>query len=149
MADTLALHGGETSVTEPIPSWPIFGEPERQALLETFDTGQWYHGPRIAEFESKFASFQNARFGMATTSGTTALEAGLAGLGVGAGHEVILPPYTFMASAAAILKVNAVPVFCDVDGDRAVLNLGPKAPANLYHLGHSCLLSFLQSILAS
>jgi len=114
MAQTLAIHGGEAAVKESIPDWPIFGEEERQALLASFDSGQWFRGDRVASFEEKFARFQHARFGVATASGTTALEAALTSVGLQPGDEVILPSYTFMASAAAILKVNAVPVFCDV-----------------------------------
>lgn len=124
MAERLALFGGPQSVTEPIPPWPIFGAPEREALLRCFDSGEWFLGPQVEAFEKRFSSYQDARFGVATTSGTTALETIMAGLQLGAGDEVILPPYTFMASAAAILKANAVPIFCDVDPE--TFNIHPE-----------------------
>jgi len=123
MSGTLALLGGVGEVTEAIPEWPIFGEEERKALLECFDSGNWFQGERVEAFESRFAGLQGARFGVATTSGTTALEVALVAVGLKPGDEVILPSYTFMASAAAILKVNAVPIFCDVEEETFNMDL--------------------------
>lgn len=97
------------------PSWPIFGDVERENLLKVFESGKWWYGERVKEFEEKFSSFQDAKFGITCTNGTVALEASLVSCGIGAGDEVIVPPYTFVATASAVLKVNAIPIFADID----------------------------------
>lgn len=118
-----ALLGGQPQHPGPWPSWPVHDEREREALLAVLDSGQWWYGERVRDFEQAFAAFQDARFGVTTTSGTTALELALIGAGVGAGQEVIVPPYTFVATASAVLKANAVPVFADIELE--TLNLDP------------------------
>jgi len=120
----LALHGGEPAHQGPWPSWPVHDERERDALLGVLDSGKWWHGERVAEFEEKFAAFQDARFGITCVNGTAALELALIGAGVGAGHEVIVPPYTFVGTATAVLRANAVPVFVDIELD--TLNIDPE-----------------------
>jgi dTDP-4-amino-4,6-dideoxygalactose transaminase len=121
----LAINGGTPLRTAPWPSWPIFDEREEQALLEVLRSGRWWYGEKVKEFEEAFAAFQDAAFGVSCTSGTSALKLGLLAVGVGAGDEVIVPPYTFVATAAAPLLVNAVPVFADVDLETT--NLDPAA----------------------
>jgi len=123
MAERLALFGGTPVRQEPFPDWPVFGEAEREALINVLDSGNWNVGEKVAQFEEAYAAYQTARFGIACTSGTTALEIAMIAAGIGAGDEVILSPYTFMASASSILRVNAVPVFCDVEPD--TFNLDP------------------------
>ena len=120
---TLALHGGEPVHRGQWPAWPVHDEREREALLAVLDSGKWWYGERVAEFEAAFAAFQDARFGVTCCNGTVALELALLGAGVGTGHEVLVPPYTFIATATAVLKANAVPVFVDVEPD--TLNLDP------------------------
>lgn len=110
----LAINGGKKACDVAWPRWPVWDDTERQALLGVLDSGAWWYGERVREFERKFADFQGAGFGVTATSGTTALEAALMALGIGAGDEVIVPPYTFMATAGAVLRVNAVPVFADI-----------------------------------
>jgi len=90
---------------------------EREALLEVLESGRWWYGERVREFEEKFAAFQGARFGITCVNGTAALELALIGAGIGAGQEVIVPPYTFVATATAVLRANAVPVFVDIELD--------------------------------
>ncbi|HDH99540.1 MAG TPA: DegT/DnrJ/EryC1/StrS family aminotransferase, partial [Firmicutes bacterium] len=121
----LAIEGGKPVRTKPFPEWPMYDECEERALLEVLRSRKWWYGERVREFEEKFASYQDARFGITTTSGTTALQIALTAAGVGAGDEVIVPPYTFVATATAVLAVNAIPVFADVDRD--TLNLDPEA----------------------
>ena len=121
----LALKGGKPVRTKPFPEWPMYDECEERALLDVLRSRKWWYGERVKEFEEKFASYQDARFGITTTSGTTALQIALIAAGVGAGDEVIVPPYTFVATATAVLAVNAIPVFADVDRD--TLNLDPEA----------------------
>jgi len=103
----------------------MYDECEERALLDVLRSRKWWYGERVKEFEGKFASYQDARFGITTTSGTTALQIALIAAGVGAGDEVIVPPYTFVATATAVLAVNAIPVFADIDRD--TLNLDPEA----------------------
>jgi len=120
----LALLGGEPVHKGGWPTWPVHDEREREALLGVLESGKWWYGERVREFEEKFAAFQDAKFAITCTSGTTALELALIGAGIGAGQEVIVPPYTFVATASAVLKANAVPVFVDIDLD--TLNLDPE-----------------------
>ncbi len=123
----LAVNGGEPVRTGKWPEWPIVTEAEENALLEVLHSRQWYWGEKIPEFERAFADFQGAAHGITTCNGTAALEAGLACCGVGAGDEVIIPAYTFQATADAVLRVNAVPVFCDVELE--TYNLDPDSAA--------------------
>jgi dTDP-4-amino-4,6-dideoxygalactose transaminase len=110
----LALLGGEAECRRAWPDWPVWGDEERAGLLGVLESGKWWYGPRVAEFEAKFAAFQDARFGVTTSSGTTALETCLRALRVGAGDEVVVPAYTFIATASAVVNVGARPVFADV-----------------------------------
>jgi len=125
----LAINGGTPVRTAPFPSWPVYGEAEEKALLEVLHSGRWYYGEKRKEFERAFADYQGARVGVTTCNGTAALEAALVCSGVGAGDEVIIPAYTFQATADAVLRANAVPVFCDVELD--TFNLDPEAAAEL------------------
>lgn len=119
----LAINGGSPVRKKPFPTWPIFGKEERKNLLTVFDSGKWWYGEKVKEFEEKYAAFQDAKFGVSCTNGTAALEIGLLACGIGAGDEVIVPPYTFIATASAVLKVNAIPIFADIALDTC--NLDP------------------------
>src|SRR5207237_2223259 len=70
----------------------------------------------------RFAAFQDARFCIAVTNGTAALRVAFRALGVGPGDEVIVPPYTFIATASAALEVGAIPVFADIDPETYLLD---------------------------
>jgi dTDP-4-amino-4,6-dideoxygalactose transaminase len=113
----LAVHGGPRACEVEWPKWPVWDDRERSGLLGVLESGDWWYGAKVREFEARFAEFQGARYGVTATSGTTALEAMLLAAGVGAGHEVIVPPVTFVATASAVLRVNAIPVFADVEPD--------------------------------
>lgn len=115
--ERLALHGGTPACQVTWPTWPVWDERERDGLIGVLKSGDWWYGAKVREFEERFAAFQGARFGVTATSGTTALEAMLLGAGVGAGDEVIVPPLTFVATASAVLRANAIPVFADVEED--------------------------------
>jgi dTDP-4-amino-4,6-dideoxygalactose transaminase len=116
-AGTPALLGGKPAVSNPFPSWPVFDAAEEQAVLTTLRSGHWYRGSgqQVERFEAAWARLLGARFCIGTSSGTNALIAAMNALGVGAGDEVILPPYTFVACADAVLMLGALPVFVDVD----------------------------------
>lgn len=114
----LAINGGKPVRDvnkKPWPAWPVFGKEERNNLLEVFDSGKWWYGEWIKKFERAYAEFQDAKYGVSCTNGTAALEIGLLACGIGAGDEVIVSPYTFLATASAVLKVNAIPVFADIE----------------------------------
>lgn len=113
----LAINGGPPVRTKPFPAWPVWDTREKEALLEVLDSGKWWYGEKVQAFEQAFAAYQDAKFGITTTSGTTALQVALTAAGIGAGDEVIVPPYTFVATASAVLMVNAIPVFVDIDRD--------------------------------
>ena len=116
---TLALHGGKKTKGKPFPLWPQYDDHETRALNEVLESRVWWRTPgtKTLEFEQAFARFHGARHGIAVTNGTAALEVTMAGLGIGAGDEVILPDFTFVATASAVLFANALPVMVDVDPD--------------------------------
>jgi dTDP-4-amino-4,6-dideoxygalactose transaminase len=122
MTDTLAVEGGKPIrdlTLRPWPQWPIYDQTEADALLEVLHSGQWWYvgGEQGSAIEQEFAAFHDAKYGVACANGTVALEIVLRALGVGCGDEVIVPPYTFVATASAVLAVGATPVFVDIQGD--------------------------------
>jgi perosamine synthetase len=106
---------------------PSLGEAERAAVLEVLDSGWLTTGPRVAAFESAFAAATGVPHAVAVNSATAALHLALEGLGVGDGDEVIVPTYTFAASAEVALYLRARPVLVDVDPVTA--NVVPAAVA--------------------
>src|SRR5467141_1176398 len=94
---------------------PSLGEEEARAPYESIKSGWVTQGPKVAEFEKAVASYVGAKHGIATTSCTTGLHLALATAGVGPGDEVIVPSFTFIASANAILYTGATVVFAEVD----------------------------------
>jgi dTDP-4-amino-4,6-dideoxygalactose transaminase len=124
----LAVLGGDPLITEEPPVWPFFDESDRRALLEVLESRVWggYH-EAVGELERRFAAFHGAKYGVALANGTVSLELALVAAGVRAGDEVIVSPITFIASATAIARVGAVPVFVDVDPQ--TINLDPARVA--------------------
>jgi dTDP-4-amino-4,6-dideoxygalactose transaminase len=112
----LAIDGAQPVRKKPFPQWPIFDEREAKALNEVLHSRVWgIDGAKTEEFEEQFASYQHAKYGVAVANGTVALEVALRATGIRADDEVIMPAYTFMATPAASLEVNALPVFVDID----------------------------------
>ncbi len=106
----------ETSRKMNIPiTRPALGEEEARAPYESIKSGWVTQGPKVAEFERALASYVGARHGIATTSCTTGLHLALASIGVGPGDEVIVPSFTFIASANAVRYTGADVVFCEID----------------------------------
>lgn len=112
----LALLGGKRTKTKEFPLWPQFDDAERRALNEVLESRVWWRTPgtKTLEFEQAFARFHGARHGIAVTNGTAALEVTMAALGIGPGDEVIVPDFTFVATASAVLFASALPVLVDV-----------------------------------
>jgi dTDP-4-amino-4,6-dideoxygalactose transaminase len=123
----LAINGGSPLRRRPFQTWPIVEERDVQAVADVVRSGDWGRlrpgATRTQEFEQRFAAYHDCRFGLCVTSGTAALEVALVAAGVDVGDEVIVPPYTFMATATAVLQVGAVPVFVDIDPE--TYNLDP------------------------
>ena len=88
-------------------------------LAEVIDGGSFILGPEVAAFEAEFADHLGARHAIGVANGTDAITIALGALGVGPGDEVVVPSYTFYASAEAIVNAGARPVFCDVDAETA------------------------------
>ena len=96
-------------------SRPTLGREEAEAVARVMETGMIAQGERVAEFERSFASYCGVKHAIATSNGTTALHAALLAAGIGAGDEVIVPSFTFIASATSVSMCGASPVFADVD----------------------------------
>ncbi len=126
MPETLAIDGGTPVRTKPFHPWPVHDEREIEALREVVESGNWggFPSPNVhaAKLGEAFALFQGARYGICTSSGTTAIEVALKAAGVRAGDEVIIPALTFVATAAAALYMGAVPVFADIDPETFCLD---------------------------
>ena len=106
---------------------PVIGAAEEQAVLEVLRSGRLSLGPRLAEFEQGFAARVGAPHASAVSSGTAGLHLSLRAAGVSDGDEVITSPFSFVASANAVVFERARPVFADIDP--VTLNLDPQAAA--------------------
>jgi perosamine synthetase len=104
---------------------PVLGEAEERAVIEVLRSGQLSLGPKLGEFERLFAERLGAPYASAVSSGTAGLHLALRAVGVEPGDEVITSPFSFVASANAILYCGATPVFADIDP--VTLNLDPAA----------------------
>jgi perosamine synthetase len=100
------------------------GEEEKQGVWEAMASGSLAQGPRVREFEERFAAVIGAGHAVATSSGTTALHLALLGYGIGPGDEVVTVPFTFIASANSILYTGARPAFVDVDERDFTMDVG-------------------------
>ncbi len=98
--------------------WPVWDDHEAEGLLDILNSGKWGRtsgARKLLEFEAKFGAAMKAKHCLATSSGTTALLTTIGAMGIGPGDEVILPPYTFVATFNAITNSYALPVFVDSD----------------------------------
>lgn len=122
----LAINGGAPVRTEPFSKWPIWNQEEVEAVTEVVKSGKWgsLHGDKTKAFEKNYAEAHNAKHGIAIASGTAALRIALLAAGVGNGDEIIVPAYTFIASASAVLEANGIPVFVDIDPE--TFNIDPN-----------------------
>lgn len=100
------------------PQWPVAAGTERERLITVIESGNWaFDGPFERVFEEAFATFQTAPFGLCVANGTVALQLALEALDIGVGDEVIVPGFTWQATVAAVIDVNAIPVYVDVEPD--------------------------------
>jgi dTDP-4-amino-4,6-dideoxygalactose transaminase len=123
----LAMLGGSPLHAGGWPKWPDWLESWEPSVVEVLRSGKWYRGEggHVAEFETAYAQLLGARRCVATASGTTALLVSLHVMDVDAGDEVIVSPYTFIATYNAILMNKALPVFADTDP--ATLTMDPAS----------------------
>ena len=123
-AEKPATLGGTPVRTKGYQSWPMVDAADEKAVLEVVRAGRWYRNRSVEQFEKTFAELNQAKYCVATSSGTSALLTSLGALGIGPGDEVLVPPYTFMASVTVVLLHYAMPVF--VDSDRGTFVMDPK-----------------------
>ena len=127
----LAILGGSKTRTESYPEWPVWDERDVQAVADVVRSGRWggfpYPGPKTAELAQKFAELQGGVYAVPMINGTVTMEVALRAAGIGWGDEVIVPAYTFQATASAPMGAGAIPVIVDVDPNNYCLD--PKAVA--------------------
>jgi len=128
---------------------PWLGEEEKKAVCEVIDSGMIANGAVVTEFEEKFVKYIGVSHGIATTSGTTALEVVFRALGINPGDKVLTTPFSFIASANSIIYAGAIPIFADTDPDTYNIDpikaeevlkttLGIKAILVVHLFGRSC-----------
>ena len=95
---------------------PLLNGNEKKYLAECIDTG-WIssEGPFVSQFEQSIAARVSRKHGIAVSNGSVALEAAVAALGIGEGDEVIMPAFTIISCAAAVVRAGAIPVLIDSD----------------------------------
>lgn len=107
----------EVSLMNVKRQYELYKEEYDRVILEVAESGSYIGGNKVREFETEFAKYMDTRFAVSCGSGTDALVLALRALKIGKGDEVIVPGFTFFASAESIANVGATPVFADVDKD--------------------------------
>jgi len=111
-----AILGGAKIRTKSWPVWPMWDKAtDEEPVLKVLRSGVWSRGSVVTEFEKKWAETIGAKRCLAIVNGTNSLIAAMVQLGIGGGDEVLVPPYTFVATVIAILQTGAMPVFVDTD----------------------------------
>jgi dTDP-4-amino-4,6-dideoxygalactose transaminase len=122
----LAITGGKPVRRKPFPPWPVYSQQEERALQRVLACRNWGGFPfpnKIADrFARRFARHHGAKYGLAVSNGTIAIEVALKAAGIRPGDEVIVPAYTWEGTVGPILLLNAVPVFVDIDPDTYCLD---------------------------
>ena len=115
----LAINGGGKTVKKTFP-WPVFDDSDVEAVNAITRSGEWANPDckgYVEKFEREFADFCGSRYALSCVNGSVALRLALIAAGVRPGDEVIVPPYTFIATASIVIEANCVPVFVDIDPD--------------------------------
>ena len=131
----LALLGGKPVIDGPLPRYRSVGEGEKRAVIRVIEDdclsgfyGNWcdefFGGPRVREFEEKWARRFGVRHAVSVNSATSGLMAAMGAVGVQPGDEVIVPPYTMSATAVAPLLYGGIPVFADIEAETFCLDVG-------------------------
>jgi dTDP-4-amino-4,6-dideoxygalactose transaminase len=144
----LAILGGPKTRTDPYPEWPVWDQRDIDAVTQVIKSGRWggfpYPGPKTTELAHKFAEMQGGGYAVPMANGTVTMEVACRAADIGWGDEVIVPAYTFQATAAAPMAAGAIPVIVDVDPNTYCLDpravekaITPKTKAIIpVHLGH-------------
>jgi dTDP-4-amino-4,6-dideoxygalactose transaminase len=121
-----AILGGAPVRRQPFPAWPVADALEERSLVEVIRSGKWFRGDgqEVNRFEAAYARLTGSPYCLATANGTSALLTSLHALGVGPGDEVIVPPYTFVATVNVVLLLHALPVFVDTDVETFQIDAG-------------------------
>jgi perosamine synthetase len=124
VSSELALNGGKAVRTADWLSWPVWNQEAEEPMMSLLRSGNWYRGDgnKCREFEHEYAELIGAKRVIATASGTTALITALHTLGVDAGDEVIVSPFTFIATYNVVFNQKALPVFADTDPETFTIN---------------------------
>ena len=118
----LALYGGTPVLKNKIPAWPQVTDIDRQMLKDTLLAGNYKSGKLREQFEATFAADCGVAHCFAVANGTVSLELILRGFGIGKGDEVILPPYTFIATLSSVVFAGATPVLADIDDSNYLIS---------------------------
>ncbi len=114
--EKLAIDGGKPIRSKnPIVETDYFTDEELNAVIDVMKSARIRRGSLTLEYERLIAEKLNVKHALAVTSGTTTLHIAMAALGIGPGDEVIVTPYTFIASDTCVLEQNAIPIFADID----------------------------------
>lgn len=115
----LAIFGGPKTRTEAYPAWPVWDQRDIDAVTEVIKSGRWggypFPGPKTAELAKKFSELQGGGYAVPMINGTVTMEVALRAAGIGWGDEVIVPAYSFQATASAPMCAGAIPIIVDVD----------------------------------
>jgi dTDP-4-amino-4,6-dideoxygalactose transaminase len=129
----LAIAGGAPVRTKAFTEWPQFDEREKRAILSVLESRNWggypFPNQQAERFSQRFAAHQDAKHALCAANGTVTLEIALKAIGISAGDEVIVPAYTFEATAAPVLRLGAIPVFVDILPDSYCIDAGAAAEA--------------------
>jgi len=131
MKSYLAINGGPKTIDKNF-DWPVYDESDVEAVAEIVRSGKWGNpdcGDVVETFEKEFASFCGAKYALTCVNGSVALRLALIASGVKPGDEVIVPPYTFIATASIVIEANCVPVFVDIDPNTYNINPAEIAKA--------------------
>ncbi len=123
----LALYGGKAAGCGPFTEWPVICKDEINSVMEVFDK-KYSDGYYTELFEKNFSRYCGVRHCIAVSNGTVSLELILRALNIGKGDEVILPPYTFIATLSSVIFAGATPVFADIE--RGSYNISPVSAEN-------------------
>ncbi|MHC4308932.1 MAG: DegT/DnrJ/EryC1/StrS family aminotransferase, partial [Planctomycetota bacterium] len=119
-----AILGGKPVRTKSFPSWPVWDKSAEESVLSILRSGNWFRGRgnTVTKFEEKYAKLMGAKRCVCTVNGTNALLTALHVLDVGVGDEVIVSPYTFIATYNVVFGSSALPVFVDTDPETFQIN---------------------------
>lgn len=122
----LAIKGGPKLREKEFTPWTQYTEEDKNGLIATYASGRWgYGGEQNQKFCEEFVAYTKAKHVITVANGTVSIELIMQGLGIGRGDEVIVPPYTFIASISSLIYAGITPVFADIDPE--TYNLSPES----------------------